>query len=147
MTAVASPLSGRVVPLDEVADPVFAGRVMGDGVAVIPDDGAVLAPVAGTIEKLFPGGHAIALQTASGVQVLVHVGLDTVHLHGEGFAVHTAEGDRVEAGALLVTLDLDRLRAIGVDLTSPVVVISGEPLDVVAAGTVRAGDPLLQVAD
>jgi glucose-specific phosphotransferase system IIA component len=145
VTAVAAPLAGRVVPLDEVDDEVFAGRIMGDGVALQPSDGRVVAPVAGRIEKLFPGGHGVALETPDGVQVLVHVGLDTVELKGEGFTIHAREGDDVAVGDLLVEADLDHLRELGKDLTSPVVVISGHAVDVLAAGDVDAGAPLLEV--
>ncbi len=146
MTAVAAPLAGRVIALEDVDDEVFAERVMGDGVALAPSDGRVVAPVAGRIEKLFPGGHGVALETADGVQVLVHIGLDTVELKGEGFTVHAREGDDVAVGDLLVTADLDRLRALGKDLTSPVVVISGHTVEVLADGDVDAGAPLLEVA-
>jgi glucose-specific phosphotransferase system IIA component len=145
VTTVASPFTGRVVPLDEVADPVFAERVMGDGVAVVPAEPAVVAPVGGTIEKLFPGGHGIALQTPDGVQVLVHVGLETVHLKGDGFTVHAADGDTVRVGDLLVTVDLGRLAELGIDVVSPVVVISGHTVTDQASGEVRAGERLFEV--
>lgn len=146
MTVVASPLAGRIISLEDVADPVFAGRIMGDGVALAPSDGKLAAPVAGRIEKLFPGGHGVAIETPEGLQVLVHLGLETVQLRGEGFTVHAAEGDDVAVGDLIVTADLGRLRELGVDVTSPVVVISGESLTVLAEGDVHIGDPLLDVA-
>jgi glucose-specific phosphotransferase system IIA component len=145
VSTVASPLTGRVVPLEDVPDEVFAERIMGDGVAIAPTEGAVVAPVAGTIEKLFPGGHGIALQTADGLQVLIHVGLETVRLKGDGFTVHAAQGDTVAVGDLLVTVDLARLAELEVDTISPVVVISGQPARVVAEGTVSGGQPLLEV--
>ncbi len=143
---VASPLGGRVLALEQVDDPVFADRVMGDGAAVVPDDGTVLAPVGGTVAKLFPGGHGLVIETDAGVAVLVHLGIDTVELKGDGFAVVAAEGDTVAAGDPLVRMDLSRLRALGVDLTSPVVVISGHSARCVAEGEVLAGAPLLEVA-
>lgn len=146
MTTVAAPLSGRVIPIDDVDDEVFAGRVMGDGVALQPSDGRVVAPVAGRIEKLFPGGHGVALETPDGVQVLIHVGLDTVELKGEGFTIHAREGDDVAVGDLLVEADLDHLRGLGKDLTSPVVVISGHAVEVVADGDVETGAALLEIA-
>lgn len=143
---VVSPLTGRVLALEDVDDPVFAERVMGDGVALAPADGRVVAPVAGTIEKLFPGGHGVVVETREGLQVLVHVGIDTVKLEGDGFTVQAAEGDEVAVGDALVTVDLPRLAERGVDATSPVVVISGEAATVVADGTVEAGQPLLETA-
>lgn len=142
--ALASPFTGKVVPLEEVADDVFSQRVMGDGVAVLPSEGRVVAPVAGTVGKLFEGGHGFAIETPDGLQVLVHVGLETVHLEGDGFTVKTNEGDEVAAGDELVTVDLDRMRELGIDMVSPVVVISGQDVTVSASDEVSAGDPLLE---
>jgi glucose-specific phosphotransferase system IIA component len=142
--ALASPFTGKVVPLEEVADDVFSQRVMGDGVAVLPSEGRVVAPVAGTVGKLFEGGHGFAIETPEGLQVLVHVGLETVHLEGDGFTVKTNEGDEVAAGDEMVTVDLDRMRELGIDMVSPVVVISGQDVTVKASDEVSAGDPLLE---
>ena len=142
--ALASPFTGKVVPLEEVADDVFSQRVMGDGVAVLPSEGRVVAPVAGTVGKLFEGGHGFAIETPEGLQVLVHVGLETVHLKGDGFTVKTNEGDEVAAGDEMVTVDLDRMRELGIDMVSPVVVISGQDVTVRASDEVSAGDPLLE---
>jgi len=142
--ALASPFTGKVVPLEEVADDVFSQRVMGDGVAVLPSEGRVVAPVAGTVGKLFEGGHGFAIETPEGLQVLVHVGLETVHLEGDGFTVKTNEGDEVAAGDEMVTVDLDRMREFGIDMVSPVVVISGQDVTVKASDEVSAGDPLLE---
>ena len=142
---VVSPLSGTVVPLEQVADQMFAEKVMGEGVAVRPDAADVLAPVAGRLAKLFPGGHGMAIATVEGVEVLVHVGLETVQLRGDGFEVIATEGSDVEAGDLLVRVDLDRLAALGVDAISPVVIISDHAVRAVASGHVRAGEPLFEV--
>ena len=142
--ALASPFTGKLVPLEEVADDVFSQRVMGDGVAVLPSEGRVVAPVAGTVGKLFEGGHGFAIETPEGLQVLVHVGLETVHLEGDGFTVKTNEGDEVAAGDEMVTVDLDRMREFGIDMVSPVVVISGQDVTVKASDEVSAGDPLLE---
>ncbi|MBA2425731.1 MAG: PTS glucose transporter subunit IIA [Actinobacteria bacterium] len=145
MVAIASPFSGPVVALDDVADDVFSERVMGDGAAVRPQDPRVVAPITGVIEKLFSGGHGFAIETPDGVQVLVHVGLETVHLKGEGFEVVASEGDSVEAGDHIVSVDLDHMADKNIDMVSPVVVISGHDVEVVASGEVAAGDPLLEV--
>lgn len=145
MTEVVSPFTGRVFALDEVADEVFSERVMGDGAAVRPAEGNVVAPMTGRLEKLFKGGHGFAVENEAGLQVLVHIGLDTVHLKGEGFSVHASEGDDVEAGDHLVTVDLEALRNKGIDMISPVVVISGQTPKVIAGDQVTAGDPLLSV--
>jgi glucose-specific phosphotransferase system IIA component len=133
VTTLGSPFTGEVVPLEEVADDVFSQRIMGDGVAVLPSEGRVVAPVAGTLGKLFEGGHGFAIETPDGVQVLVHIGLDTVHLKGDGFTVKASEGDEVSVGDAIVTVDLDRMRELGIDMVSPVVVISG--LDVTVSAS------------
>ena len=146
MSAVASPFSGRVVALDDVDDDVFSERVMGDGAAVVPTDGRVVAPVAGTIGKLFEGGHGFAVETPEGLQVLVHVGLETVHLKGDGFTVVAREGDEVAVGDDIVAVDLERMKERGIDMVSPVVVISGELVSVTEAAEVAAGDPLLETS-
>jgi glucose-specific phosphotransferase system IIA component len=145
VTSISSPFTGKVVPLDEVDDPVFSERVMGDGVAVQPRDGRVVAPVTGTLGKLFEGGHGFAIETPEGLQVLVHVGLETVRLKGDGFTVRAREGDEIAAGDDIVTVDLERMRELGIDVVSPVVVISGEAVSITAPDEVSAGDPLLEV--
>jgi len=142
MVAVASPFAGRVVSLDEVDDEVFSERVMGDGVAVHPSSGEVVAPLSGRIEKLFKGGHGLAIENEDGLQVLVHIGLETVRLKGDGFTVHAAEGDTVGTGDLIVTVDLNRMDELGIDLVSPVVVISGQGVTNLASGEVEMGDRL-----
>jgi glucose-specific phosphotransferase system IIA component len=145
VTTVASPFTGRVLPLDDVADEVFAQRVVGDGLAVVPTEGTVVAPIAGRIEKLFEGGHAFAIQDSEGVQILVHVGLDTVHLKGEGFTEHARQGDDVGVGDHIVSVDLNVMEQRGVDMSSPVVEISGQSVEAVGSGDVKAGDPLFEV--
>ncbi|MGE5674738.1 MAG: PTS glucose transporter subunit IIA [Mycobacterium leprae] len=145
-----SPLTGRTLPLTDVPDPVFAEGMMGDGIAIEPSAGEVRAPIAGTVAVLFPTGHAVALQSADGVEVLIHVGLESVATTGI-FTPVVAVGDVVEAGDLLVKFDLKRLRR---DAASPIspVVITGLPegfaLEPATAGqTVEAGrDALLIVA-
>ena len=145
MTQVRSPFTGSVVSLDEVNDDVFRDRIMGDGVAVLPTDGSVVAPVSGTIGKLFEGGHGFAIETPDGLQILVHIGLETVHLKGDGFTVQAREGNNVTAGEEMVVMDLDRMRELSVDLISPVVVISGQAVKRIASDEVGAGEPLFEV--
>lgn len=145
MGVVASPFSGEVVALDDVDDDVFAQRVVGDGLAVLPAAGEVVAPIAGRLAKLFEGGHGLAIEDDDGLQVLVHIGLETVKLKGDGFTVHVHEGDAVDVGQRLVTVDLERMNELSIDLTSPVVVISGHAVSKPAAGRVAPGDPLFEV--
>ena len=145
MTEVASPFTGALVSLEDVDDEVFSERVMGDGVAVLPSEGRVVAPVTGTIAKLFEGGHGFAIETPEGLQVLVHIGLDTVHLKGDGFTVQASEGQEINAGDGIVAVDLERMNELNIDIVSPVVVISGEAVTVTASENVEAGAPLLEV--
>jgi sugar PTS system EIIA component len=145
LTQVRSPFTGRVVSLDEVDDDVFKDRIMGDGVAVVPTEGRVVAPLSGTIGKLFEGGHGFAIESPEGLQVLVHIGLETVHLKGDGFSVQARESDDIEVGDDIVTVDLDRMRELSVDLISPVVVISGQAVKGLASEDVKSGDVLFEV--
>ena len=122
---VASPLPGVVLPLGEVPDPVFAQALVGDGAAVMPDDGAgvltAVAPVDGRVIKVMP--HAYIVQHASGPAVLVHVGIDTVNLKGEGFSVLAQKGDQVRAGDPMITVDVTLVRSKNLSMCSPVVLL------------------------
>ncbi|GEN57017.1 PTS glucose transporter subunit IIA [Halolactibacillus alkaliphilus] len=102
-----SPMTGEVVDVTEVPDPTFSEKMMGDGIAFKPSDGAVVSPVAGEVVNLFPTKHAIGIKSKAGVEYLIHIGLDTVMLDGEGFTAHVSQGDKVEVGDPLVTFDLD----------------------------------------
>ncbi|MFJ6279718.1 PTS sugar transporter subunit IIA [Arthrobacter subterraneus] len=144
---VASPLPGVVLPLGEVPDPVFAQALVGDGAAVMPDDDAgvltAVAPVDGRVIKVMP--HAYIVQHASGAAVLVHVGIDTVHLKGEGFTVRAAKGDEVSVGDPMVDVDVAFLRSRELSPCCPVVVLDSKPgtVSVNDAGAgVQAGQPL-----
>ena len=120
---VYSVADGQVVALEQVKDPVFAQKMMGDGFAVEPANGNIVSPVSGTVSSIFPTKHALGLVTEAGLEVLVHIGLDTVSLEGKPFTVHVAEGQKVAAGDLLVTADLDAIHAAGRE-TSTVVVFT-----------------------
>lgn len=110
---IMAPAVGRIKPLSQVEDPVFSAGTMGPGFAVEPEKGEITAPVSGTVSTLFPGGHALGITGDDGVEVLVHIGVDTVKRKGDGFKVHTSESSRVKAGDLLVTADVKKLRAAG----------------------------------
>lgn len=147
MTTVRTPFAGPVVALADVPDPVFAGQLVGAGVAVDPSavSGPVtaVAPVDGTIVKLHP--HAFALQGAAGTDVLVHVGIDTVKLSGSGFELLAAEGDTVAAGDPVVRFTPSTIIAAGYSPVCPVVVLGSAPYSVpqdAVGTTVAAGDPL-----
>lgn len=147
-TVVAAPVAGRVVPLAEVADPVFSSLALGEGVGVVPSAGEVVAPVAGELVTVADTGHAFGLKTADGVEVLVHVGIDTVRMGGTGFAVAVAKGQHVAVGDRLATVDLDAVRAAGFDTTTVVTVLNSRALTRVEprpAGTVDLGDAVVDV--
>ena len=125
---VYSVADGQVVALEQVKDPVFAQKMMGDGFAVEPANGNIVSPVSGTVSSIFPTKHALGLVTEAGLEVLVHIGLDTVSLEGKPFTVHVAEGQKVAAGDLLVTADLDAIRVAGRETSTVVVFTNAEAI-------------------
>lgn len=147
--SVASPLAGTVVPLEQVADESFAKGMLGPGIGIEPADGLVVAPFDGTVTVAFPTGHAYGLKSASGVQVLIHVGMDTVKLDGKGFTPRVAKGDVVRRGDVLAEVDLDVIREAGYATITPVVVTNKKKFGAVtpvASGQIQRGDALLDVA-
>lgn len=125
---VYSVADGQVIALEQVKDPVFAQKMMGDGFAVEPANGNIVSPVTGTVSSIFPTKHALGLVTEAGLEVLVHIGLDTVSLEGKPFTVHVSEGQKVAAGDLLVTADLNAIRAAGRETSTVVVFTNGDVL-------------------
>ena len=123
-----SPLDGWASPLSEVPDPVFAQAMLGDGIAIDPTGSVLVAPCDGVVASLHAARHAVTVRTADGVEILMHIGLETVALKGEGFTAHVAEGDAVKAGRPLISFDLDLLARRARSLISPVVVTSGQPI-------------------
>lgn len=150
--SVLAPFGGAVVPVTEVPDQVFNQRMLGDGFAIVPPADAgvveVLAPVSGTVKKLFGTKHAVALVTDGGVEVLVHLGLETVELGGEGFEALTETGAQVEAGQPLLRMDVASIRAAGRDPITPVVFTkTGQIASVdIAAGDAPAGQAVCTAA-
>ena len=117
------PLQGTIVPLEDVPDSTFADRLLGGGVAIDPSGSQVVAPAAGIVSQAFPTGHAVALTLDDGAEVLIHVGLDTVKMNGEGFTLHVKNGDRVVAGQPLVDFDRAKIEAAGYKAITPVVIL------------------------
>lgn len=146
VTDISSPAEGEVVPMAEIDDPVFSAGTLGDGVGVIPAEDKVYSPVAGTIVSAMKTGHAYGIKTESGVEVLVHIGINTVKMKGEGFAPAVKKGDTVGAGDLLATVDFDAVRAAGFDTTIVVAVTNTKSLaEVTPAGIKKAtaGDTII----
>ncbi|WP_026583586.1 PTS sugar transporter subunit IIA [Bacillus sp. J33] len=135
-------LSGTAVNLEEVPDPVFAEKMMGDGIAIEPSEGVVVSPVNGEIVQVFPTKHAIGLRAENGAEILIHIGLETVSMKGEGFEMHVTEGSRVNEGDKLVTFDLALVKEKAKSTVTPIIVTNGDQLaslEKKAAGSVTRG--------
>ena len=143
--SIASPLSGRSVSLDQVPDEVFSGRILGDGCAVIPSDNKIYSPVDGTISSTVETKHAYGFSSDDGFEVLVHFGIDTVSLKGEGFRSYVKAGDRVKKGDLVAEVDVELLKKRGIELITPVLICEGaEDLEMFTSEKeVKAGDTLI----
>lgn len=141
-----APLSGVLLALDKVPDPVFSSRLIGDGLCIDPTSQTLCAPLAGVISNIQDSGHAVSVTDDNGVQVLMHIGLDTVNLAGQGFTRLVQEGQRVEAGQPLIEFDADYVALNARSLLTLMLVVSGEPFSLLADGLVETGQPLLQLS-
>ncbi|EMF0395531.1 PTS glucose transporter subunit IIA [Enterococcus hirae] len=121
-----SPLSGKVLPLSDVPDKVFSSGAMGKGLAIDPEKGELIAPADGEITTIFPTGHAVGLTTKDGIEILMHIGMDTVELEGQGFETFVKQGDQVKAGDLLVRFDIEAIKAAGYSMITPIVITNTE---------------------
>lgn len=144
---VVAPMAGEVKPISEVPDPVFAEKMMGDGFCIFPTEGRVVSPVAGEVVNLFPTLHAVGIATPDGIEVLVHVGIDTVKLQGEGFRALVRQGDKVSAGQPLLEVDLAAVGPKVPSLATPIVFTNLENREwsLLREGAVQAGDAVAQV--
>jgi PTS system sucrose-specific IIC component len=142
MPEITSPATGTLVPLNEVGDEVFANKVLGDGFAIDITDGRILAPVDGTVAAAFDTGHAVGIRTEDGREILVHIGINTVELGGQGFCLLVEQGQTVKRGDLMVEVDMDYVKGKGKDLTTMVLFTSGEAVVIKKHGKVTAGEGL-----
>jgi PTS system beta-glucosides-specific IIC component len=145
---IVSPMKGNVKALSEAADEAFSSGALGQGVALEPAEGKLYAPCDGTIETFFPTGHAIGMKTANGVEILVHVGMDTVEMNGDGFTPKAKQGDTVKQGDLLLEFDIEKIKAAGHSIISPIVITNTDDFaDVVPAeaGDVNVGDEIITI--
>jgi PTS system D-glucosamine-specific IIC component len=133
-----SPIKGKIIPITEVPDQVFSGKMMGDGFAIEPEEGLVVSPVNGKIINVFPTKHAIGIESDNGKEILIHFGIDTVKLKGEGFESFVSEGDKVEVGQKLLQVDLDFVKENAPSVITPIVFtnLSGETVSIEKTGTV-----------
>lgn len=117
-----APMAGKAVPIAEVPDPTFAEGMLGNGIAIEPAEGKVYAPCDATVDMMFTTGHAVSLIADTGAEILIHVGLETVSLEGKPFTVHVANGDKVKKGQLLIEVDLEAVKAAGLQTITPMVI-------------------------
>lgn len=126
---VTAPIKGKVVPLEQLDDEAFASKSMGEGIAIQPDEGKVFAPFDGSIAYVLEKSkHAIVLEHESGIQVMIHVGMNTVSLKGKGFKLHVATSDKIKKGQLLIEFDIQQIQQEGYSLVTPVIVPIGQDL-------------------
>lgn len=143
--AITSPVTGTVLPIEEVSDATFAQKLLGDGLAIVPGEGKLYAPADGTVQGLQKKtGHALCITTPSGIELLLHIGRDTVKMEGRGFTICCEEGAQVKAGDLLIEFDIDAIKAEGYDTVSPVIVLNTDEYEFekAAAGPISHGDTL-----
>ena len=144
--SIVAPLAGNAIPMEQVSDPVFASGVMGGGIAIVPSEGKLYAPADGKVIVLADTGHAVGIAADNGAEILMHVGINTVGLKGKPFTAHVKVGDHVNAGQLLMDIDLDYIRAQGLDTVTPIIITntaSYEAVEPCANGPVKVGDQVV----
>ncbi|WP_404996387.1 PTS glucose transporter subunit IIA [Caldifermentibacillus hisashii] len=143
-----APITGNIIPLSEVPDPVFSEKMIGDGIAIIPSSGSIVSPVEGEVIQLYPTKHAIGIKSVEGIEILIHIGLNTVGLNGEGFETCIEVGKHVKLGDNLIHVDLKLLKEKNLDTVTLLVItnISEKKVKInsYASGTVNCGDQLLE---
>lgn len=145
---ILAPIKGEVKPIEESSDAAFASGALGKGVVILPEEGKVYAPVTGTVTVLFPSLHAIGITSDAGVELLIHIGINTVQLNGEGFTAHIKQGDQIKQGQLLVEFDMNKIKEAGYTLETPVLVTNYADLKEVKntnASSVQLQETLIEV--
>lgn len=141
-----SPVEGKIIPLSEVKDEVFSNEIVGKGAVVVPEKGEIHAPVEGEIASVFDTGHALGMVTKDGVELLIHIGINTVELKGKYFQIHAKQGDHVKKGDLLLSFDIDGIKNAGYDVTTPILVSNtSDYMDILAKQEGTAGSGLITV--
>lgn len=144
---IVSPLEGKVKELSQATDPVFASGVMGQGLVIEPSQGELISPVNGTVTVLFPTKHAIGIVSDEGVELLIHIGMDTVGLEGRGFESHVSQGDHVIVGQKLISFDMNVIKDAGLVTETPVIITNQDAYTALIDGnyplTIKHGDDLM----
>ena len=143
-----APVSGKCVPMGQVNDPTFSQEILGKGVAIIPSEGKVSAPGDGEILMVFETRHAVSIRLTGGAELIIHIGLDTVNLHGEYFTSHVKAGDKVKKGDLLIEFDMDKIKEQGYDLITPIIVCTTPDYPELICHTgadVKTGDRIMEL--
>jgi PTS system glucose-specific IIA component len=125
---ITAPLNGKVLDITEVPDPVFSQKMMGEGVAIEPTDGQVVSPIDGEVVSVFPTKHAVGLKTKSGLELLIHIGLETVNLNGEGFESFVQAGDKVKRGDKLISFDLGIIKEKATSTITPIIITNTDEM-------------------
>ncbi|SJZ94457.1 PTS system IIA component, Glc family (TC 4.A.1) [Selenihalanaerobacter shriftii] len=150
MPIIKSPLTGRIIDLEEVPDQVFANRVVGDGIAIEPTDNILYSPVEGEIKQLFPTMHAVGIETKEGLEVLLHIGINTVELDGEGFSKFVSQGDQIKEGTKLIEFDLDYIEKNATSTVTPILITNledSQEIELIADSEVEVSTELFKVIE
>lgn len=145
---ISSHMNGKVIPLEQVEDEVFASKILGDGAAVEPEEGKLFSPCKGTISSVFDTGHAVNIVSDDGCEIMLHIGIDTVKLGGRFFKTFVKDGQKVKKGDLLITFDIDGIRREGYKVTTPIIIANGDELGemkISASGRVKSGERLITI--
>lgn len=143
-----SPIKGKIVSLEQVEDPVFATKVLGDGIAINPLEGKVFSPINGVIETIFPTKHAMGIKLDNGIEILIHIGINTVELNGEFFKSYIENGSKVDVGDLLVEFDIDGIQEKGYSITTPIIITNMEnfsQIKHIANDNIEVGEDLFKL--
>ncbi|MBE7356341.1 PTS glucose transporter subunit IIA [Staphylococcus haemolyticus] len=133
-----APLTGEYINIEDIPDPVFAQKMMGEGFGINPTEGEVVSPIEGKVDNVFPTKHAIGLKADNGLEILVHIGLDTVQLDGQGFEILVSSGDTVQVGDPLLKFDLEYIRNNAKDVISPIIITNSDQTESIHVNDVKA---------
>ena len=144
-----SPLKGEIINIEDVEDPVFATKVLGEGIAIKPFEGKVFAPINGTIETIFPTNHALGIKINNEIEMLIHIGINTVELNGKFFKSYVENGAKINEGDLLIEFDLEKIKESGYSITTPIIITnmgSFSKLKLSATGNIENGEELFTLS-